>query len=100
MMNNCRRAPELSVPFSEAASQAGRRRATGRRIDQGRPQEARLIDCLLRQPDAARLLGVSVSYLRASTCPKRFLPSNGRGKKPLVRYLHSELLEWALAQGR
>ena len=56
-----------------------------------------MTDCLLRQPDAANLLGVSVSYLRASTCPKRFLPSAGRGRKALVRYLRSELFAWALA---
>lgn len=57
-----------------------------------------MTDCFMRQRDAAHLLGVSVSYLRASSCPKRLLPSNGRGSKPLVRYLRSEVLGWALAR--
>lgn len=39
------------------------------------------------------MLGVSVSYLRASDCPKVLLPSNG--KRSLVRYRESELIAWA-----
>lgn len=50
-------------------------------------------DKLMRQKEAASLLGVSVSYLRGSDCPKVLLPS--RGKRSLVRYRESELLAWA-----
>lgn len=55
-------------------------------------------DRLLRQREAANLLGVSVSYLRASTCPRVLLPSNGRGSKPFLRYRATELLAWACAR--
>jgi hypothetical protein len=55
-------------------------------------------DRLLRQREAAGFLGVSVSYLRASTCPRLLLPSNGRGSKPFLRYRLSELLAWATAK--
>jgi hypothetical protein len=51
-------------------------------------------DELLTQSEAAKLLKVSVSYLRASDCPKILLPSAG-GKRPLVRYRKSALLAWA-----
>ena len=50
-------------------------------------------DSLLTQREAADLLRVSVSYLRASDCPKVLLPSSG--KRPLVRYRESELFAWA-----
>lgn len=49
---------------------------------------------LMRQKDAAAMLGVSISYLRASDCPKVLLPPS-RGKRPLVRYRESELMAWA-----
>lgn len=46
----------------------------------------------LTQREAALLLKVSVSYLRASDCPKLLLP--GRGTKPLVRYDRAAVLAW------
>lgn len=49
-------------------------------------------DQLLTQREAAALLRVSVSYLRASDCLKVLLP--GRGVRPLVRYRRRELLAW------
>jgi hypothetical protein len=55
-------------------------------------------DRLLRQREAASFLQVSVSYLRASTCPRVLLPSNGLGSKPFLRYRLSELLAWACAR--
>jgi hypothetical protein len=74
-------------------------RQSGREVNpSGAPTEAEMSDQLLRQRQAAGLLNVSVSYLRASTCPKRLLPSNGAGRKPMVRYLRSEVLGWALAR--
>ena len=57
-----------------------------------------MTDRLLRQREAASFLGVSVSYLRASNCPRLLLPSNGRGTKPFLRYRLSELLAWACAR--
>lgn len=50
-------------------------------------------DTLLTQKEAASILRVSVSYLRASDCPKVLLPS--RGKRRLVRYRESEVMAWA-----
>jgi hypothetical protein len=55
-------------------------------------------DGLLTQKEAARLLAVGVSYLRASNCPKLLLPGTGDAGKPLVRYLRSDVLGWALAR--
>jgi hypothetical protein len=55
------------------------------RDDEGLPVE-------LTQRQAARLLSVSVSYLRASSCPKHLLPGNGPCGRPLVRYLRDEVL--------
>jgi hypothetical protein len=55
-------------------------------------------DQLLTQGEAAELLRVSVSYLRASSCPKILLPGRGDRGKPLVRYLRSDVLAWALAR--
>lgn len=55
-------------------------------------------DTLLTQRDAADLLKVSVSYLRSSSCPKVLLPGNGPRRKPLVRYLRSDVLSWALSR--
>ena len=51
-------------------------------------------DELLTQREAATLLRVSVSYLRASDCPKVLLPSGGPKQKPLVRYRRSDLDAW------
>lgn len=52
----------------------------------------------LTQREAAGLLRVSVSYLRASSCPKHLLPGNGARGRPLVRYLRDDLLAWATAR--
>ena len=49
----------------------------------------------LTQREAARLLRVSASYLRASSCPKHLLPGNGPRGRPLVRYLRDEIFTWA-----
>ncbi len=49
----------------------------------------------LTQKQAAAVLQVSVSYLRASSCPKVLLPGNGKRGKPLVRYRQLDLLAWA-----
>jgi len=53
---------------------------------------------LLTQKEAADLLAVSVSYLRASSCPKVLLPGTGPRGKPLVRYVHADVLGWALSR--
>lgn len=52
----------------------------------------------LTQKEAASLLRVSVSYLRASSCPKHLLPGNGRRGKELVRYRRDEVLAWGSAR--
>ena len=49
----------------------------------------------LTQRGAAHLLGVSVSFLRASTCPRLEIPGNGPGGKPLLRYFRDDVLAWA-----
>jgi hypothetical protein len=54
-------------------------------------------DELLTQREAAALLRVGVSYLRASDCPKVLLPGRGAKGMPLVRYLRSDVLAWATA---
>lgn len=52
-------------------------------------------DRLWTQKEAAAYLGVSVSYIRASTCPKALLPSQGkRNARPLVRYRRQEVEDW------
>ena len=53
---------------------------------------------MLTQREAADLLRVSVSYLRASSCPKHLLPGNGPRGRPIVRYLRDELLDWATSR--
>ncbi|HLQ23573.1 MAG TPA: hypothetical protein VK132_10215 [Gemmatimonadales bacterium] len=53
---------------------------------------------LLTQRQAAQVLQVSVAYLRASSCPKLLLPGSGPCGKPLVRYLRSDVLSWAMAR--
>lgn len=47
---------------------------------------------LLTQKAAAKLLSVSVSYLRQSDCRKILLP--GRGRKSVLRYDPADLAEW------
>lgn len=54
-------------------------------------------DALLTQQQAAALLNVGASYLRASSCPKVLLPSGGGDRKPLLRYRRADLTAWALA---
>jgi hypothetical protein len=50
---------------------------------------------LWTQKEAAAYLGVSVSYLRASDCPKVLLPStSGRTVKPIVRYRPRDIEAW------
>jgi hypothetical protein len=61
-------------------------------------EESRSLPVELTQKEAARLLRVSVSYLRASSCPKHLLPGNGRKGKQLVRYLRDEVLAWGAAR--
>lgn len=51
---------------------------------------------LWTQREAAARLKVSVSWLRASSCPKRLLPGNGKAGKPIVRYDPVEVEEWSL----
>jgi hypothetical protein len=64
---------------------------SGDSVSEPLPQE-------LTQREAARLLRVSVSYLRASSCPKHLLLGNGPRGRPLVRYLRDEVLVWASAR--
>jgi hypothetical protein len=52
----------------------------------------------LTQKEAASLLRVSVSYLRASSCPKQLLPGNGPRGRQVVRYLRDEVLAWGAAR--
>jgi hypothetical protein len=59
----------------------------------GRPVIA-LPDRLMTQRESAAYLDVSVSYLRASSCPKLLLPGTGPRGKPLVRYRLSDLDAW------
>ena len=51
--------------------------------------------CFLTQREAAVLARVSVSYLRASRCPKILLP--GRGRRPMVRYSRADVVAWLQA---
>jgi hypothetical protein len=54
-----------------------------------------MTDGLWTQKEAAAYLGVSVSYLRASDCPKALLPSHGgRNARPIVRYRRREVEAW------
>jgi hypothetical protein len=55
-------------------------------------------DEVLTQREVAALLKVSVAYIRASACPKLLLPGSGARGKPLVRYLRSDVLSWAMAR--
>jgi hypothetical protein len=54
-----------------------------------------MTEVLLSQKAAARLLGVSTSFLRQSSCPRVLVPGNGPVGKPLLRYSQTALLEWA-----
>ena len=47
------------------------------------------------QRGAARFLGVSVGYLRHSSCPKVRLPSNRPNGKPVIRYFRHAIEAWA-----
>jgi hypothetical protein len=49
---------------------------------------------LLRQKEAAAMLGVSVTYLRNSDCPKVRLPGNGPKGRDSVRYRPEDLKAW------
>lgn len=49
---------------------------------------------LLTQKEMAGRLRVSVSYLRASGCPKTFLPSLKPGGRPIIRYSPEEVERW------
>jgi hypothetical protein len=49
----------------------------------------------LSQKTAARLLGVSVSWLCCSAAPRVLLPGNGPSGRPLLRYDRTALLAWA-----
>jgi hypothetical protein len=49
----------------------------------------------LTQKAAARLLGVSTSFLRESSCPRLLVPGNGRAGKPLLRHSRIAVLTWA-----
>lgn len=64
----------------------------------GKPRRVEVPDdeVLLTQREAAGILKVGVSYLRASDCPKVLLPP-ARGTRPLVRYRRSAVLAWAVA---
>jgi hypothetical protein len=59
---------------------------------------ADMVPVLLTQKQAAAMLAVSVSYLRASSCPKVLLPSGGKVGKPVVRYQRQDVLAWCLAR--
>ena len=48
----------------------------------------------LTQREVANLLRVSVSYIRASSCPKVFLPSLKPGGRALVRYERLAVEQW------
>lgn len=50
---------------------------------------------LVSQRKAAAFLGVSQSYIRASSCPKVLLPGNGPKARPLVRYRINEVAAWS-----
>ena len=51
---------------------------------------------LWTQEQTAEALGVSVRYLRDSSCPKVLLPGNGRQGQPLVRYFPEDVRAWAM----
>jgi hypothetical protein len=55
---------------------------------------------LWKQKRAAMVLDVSVSWLRASDCPKYLLPGNGPGRKRVVRYKPEEVRAWVEHQRR
>lgn len=55
----------------------------------------RLTEPLMTQKEAAALLKVSRSWLRASECPKVLLPGNGPKRRNLVHYRMSDIERWA-----
>lgn len=84
--------PGASVPVPTAwlLELLGRSSATSHAVE-GLPEE-------LTQKEAAKLLRVSVAYLRASSCPKHLLPGNGAQGKPLVRYRRADVIAWSLSR--
>jgi hypothetical protein len=56
-----------------------------------------VIGRLIKQKEAALLLGVSVRYLRDSNAPFIDLPGNGPLRKPLRRYDPVALRAWYLS---
>jgi hypothetical protein len=64
----------------------------------GSAPESPSLPVQLTQKKAAALLSVSVSYLRASSCPKQLLPGNGPRGRQVVRYLRDEVLAWGAAR--
>ena len=49
---------------------------------------------LWTQPQAAAVLGLGVSTLRQSSCPKKLLPGGGPKCQPIVRYVPAEVRAW------
>jgi hypothetical protein len=70
----------------------------GRSITSSNAHTAEGLPEELTQKEAAKLLRVSVAYLRASNCPKHLLPGNGAQGKPLVRYRRSDVITWSLSR--
>lgn len=55
---------------------------------------AEAVGGLWSQAQAAAVVDVSVSYLRASDCPKALLPGHGAKGKPVVRYRPADVRAW------
>ena len=81
-------------PRPRAEAQHGRATPAQEPIDPP-PARSGIEQAGLTQKQAARLLGVSVGWLRASACPKVFLPGNGPRGKPMLRYFRDDVLAWA-----
>lgn len=60
-----------------------------------RPETA--FEPLWHQKDAAAFVGVAVSTLRDSDCPKRVITLPGR-TRPIVRYVPAEVRAWVDAR--
>lgn len=63
-------------------------------ISPGRSVTPLATDRLWTQHEAAYYLGVSVRYLRESSCPKVLLPGAGKRGQPLVRYEPAAVMAW------
>jgi hypothetical protein len=85
-------------PRPRAEAPHGRAEPTQAPIDPP-PAQGGIGPAGLTQKQAARLLGVSVGWLRASACPKVLLPGNGPKGKPMLRYFQDDVLAWAKVQG-